>query len=65
VYSAIIKLHRSTMYVDATYCYWRSRVVWTSGLSWSWALQKPLNWSSCRLGCGFGWAQGEGKGEPL
>jgi len=27
-------------------------------LSQSSALQKPLNWSRCYLGCGLGWAQG-------
>ena len=41
-------------YVDAAYCYRRSRVVY---LSRSWALQKRLNWSRCRLGCALGCAR--------
>jgi len=41
-------------------------IVWSVGLSvslsvclsWSWALQKRLNWSRRHLGCGLRWAQG-------
>ena len=41
-------------YVDAAYCYRRSRVVCLSRSS---ALQKRLNWSRCRLGCALGCAR--------
>jgi len=108
----IIRLHRSTTYVDTAYCYWLSSVVCRSvtlvspaktagpinmpfGLwprvgprnhvldgspdspmgrgnfegekrspvvkyrdTLCWAVQKWLNRSRCRLGCGLGWAQG-------
>ena len=54
----IIRPHRSTTYVYAAYCYRQSIA---SGLSvWQshrWALQKRLNRSRCRLGCGLGWAE--------
>jgi len=46
--------HRSTMYIDAAYCYRPSSVVCLSFcLSWSWALQKWLNRSRWCLGCGL------------
>ena len=44
----IMRLHRSITHVDAAHCYKWSTVVHRS---WSWALQKPLNRSICRLGC--------------
>jgi len=54
----IIRPHRSTMYVDAAYCYRPSSMVCRSvGLPWSWALQKQLNQSRCRSGFGLRWAQ--------
>jgi len=59
--SLIFRLHHSTAYVDAAYCYRCSSVVWwLVGLSQSWAvqLQKLLSRSRCRLGCGLWWAQG-------
>jgi len=59
----IIKQHLRTTYVDAAYCYRPSSVVCLSVcrsvcLSQSWTLQKRLNRSRCRLGCGLEWAQG-------
>jgi len=49
--------------VDAAYCYRQSSMVCLSFCqsgcpSLLWALQKWLNWSRCRFGCGPGWAQG-------
>ena len=65
VLSVATTLHNLLLYaasqycVDAAYCYRRCRVVCLSvDLSQSWALHKRLNRSRCRLGCGFGWAQG-------
>jgi len=54
--SKIIRPHRScTTYVDATCCYWPSRLVCLSvGLSRSWVLQERLNRSKCPLGFGIG-----------
>ena len=49
----------SQYYVDTAYCYRRISVICLSVcLSQSRALQKRLNRSRCRLGCGVGWAQG-------
>jgi len=51
----IIRPHPSTTYVGAAYCYRRSSVVYLSVcMSLLWALQKRLNRSRCRLGCGLG-----------
>jgi len=55
----IIRQDASHYYVDAAYCYTRSSVVCLSigrsvGLSQSCDLQKRLNRSKCRLGCGLG-----------
>jgi len=33
-------------------------VAWSIGLSQSWAVQRRLNRSRYRLGCGLGWTQG-------
>ena len=61
----IIRPHRNTTCIlDAAYCYRRIMVVCPSVclcrsacLSRSWAPQKTLNRSRCRLGCGLGWVQ--------
>jgi len=51
--SFLISPHRSTRYVDVGYCCRPGSMVCLSvGLSRSWALQKPLNCSRCRLNCG-------------
>ena len=56
---AIITVHHSTTYVYVTYFCRPSSVVCLSVcLSQSWDLQKQLNRSRCRLGCGREWAQG-------
>jgi len=52
-----IAVLRTYMYtVHAAYCYRRS--MWSFGLSVTIALQKSLNRSRCRLGCGLGWVEG-------
>jgi len=59
----IFRPHRNTTYVrvDAAHCYRRSIACGggglSIGLSRSWALQKRLSRSRCRLGCWLGWAQ--------
>jgi len=57
------KTHRSTVLRTCAYCCRRSSVVCRSvclsvSLSRSWVLQKRLNRSRCRLGCGLAWVQG-------
>jgi len=59
-FDAVIKYfipHRSTMYVDAAYCYRPSSVVCRSVTVVS--PQRRLNRSRCRFGSGLGWAQGK------
>ena len=56
----IFRLHCSTTYVDAAYCYRLNSVVGLS-VCLSVTLVSPakrLNRSRCRLGCGLRWAQG-------
>jgi len=54
----LFRPHCNTTFVYAVYCYKRSSVVCLSVcLSRSWALQKPLNRSTCRLGWGLGLIQ--------
>ena len=52
----VIRPHRNTTYVDAAYL--TDRVAWSVGLSVTLVSPaKNLHRSSCRLGCGLGWAR--------